>query len=65
MLYKFTRIISKYGWDPEAKESRRFEIDDNYDPMTWDDLINNIGYLVEGHKDETINIKIKTVKEDE
>ena len=33
--------------------------------MDWDDLISNIGYLVEGHKGNTITLEIKMDKEDE
>ena len=63
--YHMTRIIDKYGWNSERKESERITINDAYDPMDWDDLISNIGYLVEGHKGNTITLEIKMDKEDE
>ena len=63
--YHMTRIINKYGWNSERKESERITINDAYDPMDWDDLISNIGYLVEGHKGNTITLEIKMDKEDE
>lgn len=65
MKYKFTRIIRKYGWDEATSESKRFEIEDTYNPMDWDDLINNIGYLTEGHKGEDIIIKVRAIEEEE
>ena len=64
MQYKLTRIIKKYGWDKDTTESRLFEIEDAYDPMDWDDLINNVGYLVGGHKGEDITIKIRAIEEE-
>lgn len=64
MQYKLTRIIKKYGWDSDTSETRKFEIEDVYDPMDWDDLINNVGYLVGGHKGEDINIKIRAIEEE-
>lgn len=63
--YHMTRIIDKYGWNIERKESEKITINDAYDPMDWDDLISNIGYLVEGHKGNTITLEIKMDKEDE
>lgn len=60
-----TRVISKYAWDPEAQESRKFDLEDTYDPMDWDDFVSNIGYLAEGHKGQTITIKFKMDKEEE
>lgn len=63
--YHMTRIISKYGWNSEKKESEKVTINDAYDPMDWDDLISNIGYLVEGHKGNTITLEIKMDKADE
>lgn len=63
--YHLKRILTKYGWDAEAKESKRFVIEDKYDPMIWDDVVNNIGYLVEGHKGETITFEIRMEKEGE
>lgn len=63
--YHMTRIIDKYGWNSERKESERITINDAYDPMDWDDLISNIGYLVEGHKGNKITLEIKMDKEDE
>ena len=64
MQYKFTRIIKKYGWDKDTTESRMFEIEDTYDPMDWDDLIDVIGYTVEGHKGEDVTIKIRAIEEE-
>ena len=63
--YHLTRILTQYGWDAEVKESRKYVIEDRYDPMCWDDVINNIGYLVEGHKGETVTFKITMEKEEE
>lgn len=63
--YHLTRVIEKYGWDAERRESHKLTADDDYDPMNWDDFVNNIGYLLEGHKGQTITIKIKMEKEDE
>ena len=65
MQYKFTRIIKKYGWDKDTTESRMFEIEDTYDPMDWDDLINNVGYLVGGHAGQDIIVKIRAIQEEE
>ena len=63
--YYLTRTITKYGWDEVAKETKKFTIDDKYDPMSWDDVINNIGYLVGGHKGEEVAFKIKMEKEEQ
>lgn len=63
--YHMTRIIDKYEWNSERKESEKITINDAYDPMDWDDLISNIGYLVEGHKGSVITLEIKMDKEDE
>ena len=57
--YHLTRVISKYGWDPDLKESRRLEYEDKYDALSWDDFIGNVGYLLEGHKGQELTIKIK------
>lgn len=65
MKYKFTRIIEKYGWDEAAKESRKFTIEDVYDPLDWDDVVNVIGYTVQGHNGQTIKFCIKEVNEEE
>ncbi len=63
--YHLTRVFEQYGWDDEAKTSRKLTANDKYDPMVWDDFINNIGYLVEGHKGQELTIKIKMVDEKE
>ena len=63
--YHMTRIISKYRWNSEKKESEEVTINDVYDPMDWDDLVSNIGYLVEGHKGEEVAFKIKMEKEEQ
>lgn len=60
-----TRVISKYAWDADAKESRKFDLEDKYDPMNWDDFVNNLGYLAEGHKGQAITIKFMMEKEEE
>lgn len=65
MKYKLTRIIKKYGWNAEHAETRAFEIEDTYDPMDWDDLINNVGYLVGGHAGQDIIVKIRAIQEEE
>ena len=63
--YHMTRILKKYGWNTEKQDTDLVTINDVYDPMDWDDLISNIGYLVEGHKGNTITLEIKMDKEDE
>lgn len=63
MIYKLTRIYVKYGWNSDSNESKKFEIEDEYDPMDWDDLTNNIGYLLEGHKGQDVILKIRGEEE--
>ena len=63
--YHMTRILKKYGWNNEKQDTDLVTINDTYDPMDWDDLISNIGYLVEGHKGNVITLEIMMDKEGE
>ena len=63
--FHLTRQISKYAWDPDLKESRKLEYDDKYDVMDWDDLISNIGYLLEGHKGQDVHVILRQDKDEE
>lgn len=62
--YHLSREIAQYGWCEATKTTEKVIFTDTYDPMDWDDLVSNIGYMLEGHKGTSITIKIRMDKED-
>lgn len=64
MKYTLTNILTKRIYNTEDyTKYEEITIEDRYAPMNWDDFINMIGYLAEGHKGYTVSINIRAEEE--
>ena len=60
-----SRILKKLIWDKDYSSHDEVVIKDTYDAMDFDDFVNILGYMLNGHKGQTITIEMKMDKEDE